>query len=245
VKVFISSVIGGYGHFRAAARSAAETLGHQVLMAEDFPALAGTPQEACLAGVRDADVIVLLIGESYGGVQPSGLSASHEEYREGRERKPILVFVEAGVAPEANQAEFLQEVQAWATGHFGASYSDPAGLSMEVIRALHEHELAQSVGPVNEEELLARAAALMPQRHGMMGTPQIVLAIASGPLQSVLRPAELDDPALARTSSAKGCSVLTLSLTPPKAPPSGCRATRCCSSSSPRASWLTRLGRSV
>jgi hypothetical protein len=197
-------VIAGYGHFRDAARSAAETLGHKVIMAEDFPALAGTPQEACLAGVRDADVILLLMGESYGSVQPSGLSATHEEYREGRERKPILVFVEADVAPEAAQAAFIQEVEAWATGHFRASYSDLAGLSGEVIRALHEHELAQAVGPVNEEELLARTSALMPQRHGMMGTPQLVLAIASGPLQPVLRPAELDDPALATDVQREG-----------------------------------------
>jgi hypothetical protein len=198
MKIFISSLIGGYGHFREAVRSATETLGHQVVTAEDFAAVAGTPQQACLAGVREADVVVLLLGESYGAVQPSGLSATHEEYREARECRPVLVFVEQATSRDPNQLEFVDEVQAWATGHFRASYKDPAGLSREVIRALHEHELAQSVGPVEEQELLDRASALLPQRHGIGGTAQLVLVVAGGPLQAVLRPAELEDPALVR-----------------------------------------------
>ena len=198
MKLFISSLLSGYGHFREAVRSAAETLGHKVITAEDFPATAGTPQQACLAGVREADVVVLLMGESYGAVQPSGLSATHEEYREARERKPVLAFIEQATSPDPKQAKFVEEVQAWATGHFRASYSDPGSLSRVVIRALHEHELAQSVGPVDEKELLDRATALVPQRHGMGGAAQLVLVIAGAPLQAVLRPAELDDPALAR-----------------------------------------------
>jgi Domain of unknown function (DUF4062) len=121
VKVFISSPIGDYGHYRAAAQEAIETLGHQVVRAEDFPASAGTPQQACLAAVRDSDLVVLLMGELYGVPQLSGLSATHEEYREARERKPVLVFVESGVTREPAQEAFLEEVQAWATGHFRAS----------------------------------------------------------------------------------------------------------------------------
>jgi hypothetical protein len=44
VEVFISSLIGGYERYRAAAHEAVETLGHQVVRAEDFPASAGTPR---------------------------------------------------------------------------------------------------------------------------------------------------------------------------------------------------------
>ncbi len=36
MKVFLSSVIGGMEEYRAAARQAAETLGHTVVAAEDF-----------------------------------------------------------------------------------------------------------------------------------------------------------------------------------------------------------------
>ncbi len=72
VKVFISSLISGYEPYRAAVAEAVETLGYQVVRAEDFPASPGTPQQACLAAVRDSDLVVLLIGERYGYPQPSG-----------------------------------------------------------------------------------------------------------------------------------------------------------------------------
>lgn len=89
----ISSVIAGMEEYRAAAREAAESLGYIVIAAEDFGASPSSPQQVCLAGVRDADVVVLLLGARYGTPQRSGLSPTHEEYREARGRKPVLVFV--------------------------------------------------------------------------------------------------------------------------------------------------------
>lgn len=119
MKVFISSLIGEYEDFRAAAVEAVETLGHRAVKAEDFPVSPGTPQQACLAAVRESDVVVLLLGERYGYEQPSRLSATHEEYREARERVPVLVFVQdLSVCEEAQQA-FLDEVQAWSTKTLG------------------------------------------------------------------------------------------------------------------------------
>jgi hypothetical protein len=150
VRIFISSVIGGYEPYRAAAAEALETLGHQVVWAEDFPASAATPQQGCLAAVRQSDLVVLLIGSRYGAPQPSGLSATHEEYREAKERKPVLVFVESGVERDQAQQAFLNEVEAWATGHYRRSYSTPDDLKRELIRAVHDHELATSIGPVDE-----------------------------------------------------------------------------------------------
>ncbi len=94
MRVFISSVITGYEHFRDAVAAAVESLGHEVIRAEDFGASPGTPQQACLGGVREADVVVLLVGARYGAIQPSGHSATDEEYREARESKQVLVFVE-------------------------------------------------------------------------------------------------------------------------------------------------------
>ena len=107
MKVFVSSLIGGYEPYRAAVAEAAEMLGHTVSRAEDLGATPASPQQACLGLVRDGDVVVLLMGERYGAVQPSGLSATHEEYREARERKPVLVFVEEQVTREELQAAFL------------------------------------------------------------------------------------------------------------------------------------------
>ena len=71
MKVFISSVITGSERFRDAVEAAVESLGHEVVRAEDFGASPDTPQQACLAGVRQADVVVLLVGARYGAVQAS------------------------------------------------------------------------------------------------------------------------------------------------------------------------------
>ncbi len=152
VKVFISSIIGGFTEFREAARRAAEALGHQVIRAEDFPASSITPQQACLQGVREADVVLLIVGDRYGVVQPWGLSATHEEYREARERKPVMVFLGSGGQRKPAQQRFLDELEAWATGHFRTAFSSADELHNAVVRALHEHELAMSVGPVDEKE---------------------------------------------------------------------------------------------
>jgi len=77
--------------FRDAAEAAAQVLGHEVIRAEDFAASSSTPQQACLQGAREADVAVLLLGARYGAVQASGLSATQEEYRELRDRSPVIV----------------------------------------------------------------------------------------------------------------------------------------------------------
>ncbi len=50
MKVFVSSVIRGFEPFREAAVRAAQTLGHEVIRAEDFGASPDSPQQVCLAG---------------------------------------------------------------------------------------------------------------------------------------------------------------------------------------------------
>ena len=183
MKVFISSLIGGYEHYRAAyTREAIETSGHvkNGVRAEDFPASAGTPQRACLRPVRESDIVVLLVGGRYGASQPSNLSATHEEYREAKKRKPVLAFVESGVAREPAQQSFLEEVQAWATGYYRGAYTSDEELKTAVLRALHDHELATSAGPVDEADLVRRATALLPSRQGIDGRERLVVAIARG-----------------------------------------------------------------
>ncbi len=62
MRIFLSSVISGMETYRAAAQRAAETLGHTVTMAEDFGASPFSPQQVCLGAVRDADIVMLLLG---------------------------------------------------------------------------------------------------------------------------------------------------------------------------------------
>jgi hypothetical protein len=79
VNVFISSVIVGMEGQRNAAKEAIELLGHRVVQAEQMAASPSAPKKACLQAAREADVVVLLMGGSYGAIQPSGRSATHEE----------------------------------------------------------------------------------------------------------------------------------------------------------------------
>lgn len=197
MKVFISSVISGMEEFREAAARAARALGHDVIQAEDFGARPDSPQTACLAGVREAEAVVLLMGARYGAPQSSGLSATHEEYREARERCPVLVMVHEGAEYETGQAAFLREVQDWAQGHYTKNFADATQLQDVVTRALHELELAHATGPIDPAEMLGRCLALLPEgERGHSGAPRLALALAGGPLHTVLRPAQLEAPSL-------------------------------------------------
>lgn len=196
MNVFISSIISGMEEFRDVAERSARTLGHDVIRAEAFSAQAQSPQIACLAGVRQADVVILIIGARYGAVQASGLSATHEEYREARERCPVLVMVQAGVDRESEQSAFLSEVQDWAEGHFTTNFSNTDQLRDAITGALHNLELAHATGPVDPDEILERATSLMPAGErggGYSGEPHLALVIAGGPFQPVLRPVQLEE----------------------------------------------------
>lgn len=163
MKVFISSVIRGFENYRDAATAGAGALGAEVKRAEDFGASPDSPQRVCLAGVRESDIVILIVGARYG--EPQGarkLSPTHEEYLEARARGSVLVFVQAGVDRETRQAEFLRDVQQWASGHYSAEFSTPDELRDAVIRALHDFELSRKTGNVDEAELLERSKGFVP-----------------------------------------------------------------------------------
>lgn len=196
MRVFISSVIGGFEDYRAAARRAAEALGCTVLVAEDLPALADTPQRACLDLVRRADVTLVLLGERYGPVQASGLSATHEEFREARDESAVIVLVQEGIEPEPKQRQFIEEAESWEAGAMRKGFADPDDLRDLVTRALHEHIQRQQAGPTDPSEVRARAAELHPGRRSAAVGAQLHLIVAGGPHRTVITPAELEDPTL-------------------------------------------------
>jgi Domain of unknown function (DUF4062) len=198
MKVFISSVIGGFTAYREAAASAIRSLGHDPKRAEDYGSSPSSPQQVCLAGIRDAQVVVLLLGDRYGEKQPSGLSATHEEYREARqERKDILAFVEKVVAPELEQQAFIQEVRDWVEGQYTQDFSGTDELREAVTGRLHYLELVESAGRADEAELLSRARAAIPeaQQHGV---PTLYVTVAGGPRRQVVSPMDLEQERLHR-----------------------------------------------
>lgn len=196
MRVFISSLIGGFEAERAAAKSATTTLRHEAIMAEDFGAQPSSPQIACLQGLRSADVVVLILGERYGPPQASGLSATHEEYREAKGSKPILAFVQEGISPEPDQSGFIQEVQEWEGGLLRASFSDAENLRMLITQALHDYELTTARTPVDSEELKSRATEMLPDESRLRysGAAVLSVAVVAGPRQQVIRASVIEDP---------------------------------------------------
>lgn len=66
MRVFVSSVMNGFEAFREAAFEAIRLLGHEVISAENFSSTIASSNVACLDGVRRADLVLLILGESYG-----------------------------------------------------------------------------------------------------------------------------------------------------------------------------------
>jgi hypothetical protein len=198
MKVFISSIIGGFEVYRAAAKSAIATLRHQPIIAEDFGAKPSTPQIACLTGIRESDLVVLILGAEYGAIQASGMSATEEEFREARQHKPVFAFVRAGVDPSTQQKAFIEEVESWSGGVFRGSFKNADDLRDGITRALYDYALAIAVGPLDHDEIAVRSTALLgkPDRN-RSGSPILSLSIAGGPKQNILRPIEIESASLA------------------------------------------------
>ena len=197
MKAFVSSVVSGFEAYRDAAAEAVRSLGYEVVRAEDLGAAASSPQQACLTGVRKSDVVVLLLGARYGIRQPSGLSATHEEYREARAVRPVLAFVQDNVQREAEQMDFIQEVQEWETGNLTVGFSTEKELRDAVTRELHRL-VVSAAQPIDERALLAFAERRIEAARASHREPQLALSLASGPRQEILRPSELEDGAFAR-----------------------------------------------
>jgi len=202
MKVFISSLIAGFEDFRAAAVAAVKSLGHEAITAETFEAGVSSPRIACLQGVRAADLVVLILGAGYGAVQPvSSISATHEEYREAKEHRPVIAFVQEGVDREPAQAEFVREVQDWSGGLIRGGFRTPEELRDAVTTALHRFELSAAAAPVDAEEMLARAVEMVPRENRNFirrAGPLLHLAVVGGPAQTILRPVEIEEPEFAR-----------------------------------------------
>lgn len=194
MKVFVSSVISGMEHFRDTAKAAIQSLGYESICAEDFITSPKSARVACLEGVRQSDVFILLCGERYGDKQASGLSATHEEYEEAKERCQVFAFVQSVCTFEESQKEFIKEIQHYNTGHYTNAFSDEAALRDGIIKTLHKWAVAQSSGSINSQEMLERALSFVPEAdRGYSGNLKLAVIVTGGPLQAIIRPTELEN----------------------------------------------------
>lgn len=214
MRVFVSSVMNGFEEYREAAFAAIRSLDLDIIRAEDFPAANVPSRVACLQGVREADLVVLILGERYGWSETqSGISPTHEEFREAAAEGKVIPFVQAGVAREEAQQHFVDEVENYDTGmHRGKTFSTPEELRVEVTRAIAKHQLSAATAPVDVGMLAEKARSMIPaEERGIvrMTRPLLHLAIVGGPMQTILRPSEIEDQSLmddivADLSSADG-----------------------------------------
>lgn len=194
-RVFLSSVVTGFEEYREAAADAIATLGHEVVRSEQFGVRPDTPQRACLGELRSTELVVLVLGARYGFVNPvSGLSATHEEFREAAATKPVLVFIQGGVTPEEEQLALIREAQDWARGGLTGSFATPEELRRAVTQAVHRWEIAQSAGPADETEMLERGRRLLPDSRS--GGAKLAVVAIPGPRQELVSPVRLDGPQL-------------------------------------------------
>lgn len=214
MKVFVSSVMNGFEDYREAAFAAILSLDHDIIRAEDFPASTISSRVACLQGVHEADLVVLILGERYGWSETqSGISPTHEEFREAAAEGKVIPFVQSGVRREEAQQRFVNEVEDYDTGmHRGQTFQTPEELRTEVTRAIARHQLSAATMPVDVPALAEKARGMIPaEERGIvrMSRPLLHLAVVGGPTQTILRPSEIEDQSLvdgivADLSSADG-----------------------------------------
>jgi hypothetical protein len=157
MRIFISSTRAGLEEERDALPGLITALGHDPVVFEQFTAQAVPSREACLAAVQSAHAYLLLLGPRYGYQwEETGLSATHEEYRAARARGIRRVaFRKLGVDVEPRQQAFIEEVEAYASGLFRASFRTMAELLIEVAKVVRE--LEQGPAPLAWRRLPALA----------------------------------------------------------------------------------------
>jgi hypothetical protein len=175
-KVFISSVQREFQEVRDAARAAVESLGMYPVMAETTGASADSPRRALLDLVRDADIVLLLLGARYGEAGETGRSPTEDEYQEAvRLDKPVIVLAQE-VEMEARQREFLDRTRgSWDEGKLSGAFVGPSDAGLEIVKALRVFETRQAV---NADANLAPEA--QSRAHQLAGGDERTSSTGSG-----------------------------------------------------------------
>jgi hypothetical protein len=142
-RIFISSVMDGYGESREAAARAIESIGAEPVMFERFGGRDSDPEAAYLAEVESSNIYVGLLGARYGRLLPSRYSATHEEYLHAEKcGLRLSVWTEDAVEREGHQQSFVDDIQIFnVTGKFASQVSLEQALASR-LRAIAAEELS-------------------------------------------------------------------------------------------------------
>lgn len=200
MKVFISSVNRGLESERRYLPDLLRATGNTPSRYEDFGAQDLTSRGACLGGVQEADIYLLILGPHYGNeMSDSGASPTEEEFNVAMERGiPVYVFVKKDITPEPAQQEFMSRVGNYQEGRFWADFADNAELGVQVTRVLREHKLPAPpfrqmplTRPVDVPWRSAQAAIPQPRGGGAAVVEVHVLPIEATALRPVASLADL------------------------------------------------------
>ncbi|MBL4620325.1 MAG: DUF4062 domain-containing protein [Marinicaulis sp.] len=192
MKFFISSVNQGFEDFRLAVEKAVKSLDHEVVRSEDFASSPASPRVACLAGVRESDGVILLLGSRYGDEQSTGKSAVHEEFEQAKSNN-LFLFIQKGVEFENKQAKLVEDARDWVKGTYSNEFTSPESLTEEVVRAIHRWERENQSGNLDAVALVekARSNLLSAGRQSYSGT-SIAVSLVGGANTTIVRPSVLD-----------------------------------------------------
>lgn len=174
-RIFVSSVVEGFGEFREAAREGIVAAGGEpVLVNEDFPSLIASSRNACLDAVDSSDFLLSIVGQRGGWTTPSGLLVVEEEYHHARKgRIPVLAFLQK-VDRDAEAKRFAQVLSDFVEGTFLLSFNSPRDLQEAVQRSLTPLLLDHSGRSMNRQPLADRFSS--PLRLPYATTLRLVLS---------------------------------------------------------------------
>jgi uncharacterized protein DUF4062 len=161
MNIFVSSVKGGLEVERQAVCKQILSLGDHPIAMEYFSASTEPPLDECLAQLDDTDMMVLLLGASYGSIHAATRrSYTHNEFKHANTRCiDVLAFAVGNLEQEIDEKntpenarlyrEFLEEVRSRVTY---ASFASVDKLAAAVVTAIHNYkakhgELGRRVRP--------------------------------------------------------------------------------------------------
>lgn len=200
-RVFVSSVMDGFGEYRAAARAGIEAAGCEPVLIDDNPALSISPRNACLDGVESCDAVAVIVGGRGGWTAPSGKLVVEEEYDHARGRSiPTLVFLQ-NTERDAAGEQFAAKLSEFVSGNFRRTFTLPADLRREVESACRS--VVASGGKTNVDR--GRFDQLLANPHAFGREAVLRIVIATGrPDETVISTEQLDSEEFRHTFIAAG-----------------------------------------
>ena len=139
MKIFISSIFRDLQAERWEMLNGFKKAGSDSWGMEFFSAQPDTPKDACLTELAASDLVILVIGDRHGSIDPeTGKSFTQLEYEKAKEeRKDILTFLKHNIPPDAEYKEQPESFREVVAGNLTSVYfSNPAELYNEVWAAL-------------------------------------------------------------------------------------------------------------